>query len=837
MVSSPQHRSTQHAFCHQIFNNDLRIKRSSPLRKTRICTIAFASLIALSGCGSQIQEGDEAWILVPGESILYDEFAVVEVINFSGDRVRVELLETMPVVSEFDGILGSREDNRGRLYERLKSGRSVLVSEDDLLGAIEGEQHMEDRQEFSNLIFDFLKDSEDFLESAEGDTEELNQALDLAERHDAEEAILSVQILTSLVEATPAIGTNPEEPQEAFVALKESTEGLMEILNDHPNVYSRTLQVLGASSSSRRRDTRRIDASEVMAVVAIKTLSEQFDRNYQSFFEADQSVGQSPEDLLRTSELALATSDTLSRLLTKDGEKRYSGERLKDLMSSKRSEIQTDLQELLLNRLDFDEITSKADADASFAEAEQAAQSFQEELGIAPIDDNARIRLYEAVSNNFSQQILEHLRNREIEESLAAVKDYLDLNEDLASLYSRHQKGELAGPDRAAHLAEVKSDLADRIAPSLVMTLGQMFDPEALDSSSLEEKVAEMQAWIAPYESALDATIVDEKFFREFRENVNLNSQRKAVQVGQTWTGWINCGEATAYKQYKAGSNSRGAYYHGPERLNIELKLLEVSSNDTRMIFQGMLTAQNFSERSNWRYRETSSGTWKNNSKLASSQFVVLTYHPRLLTVSLEYGVLNRSNHVETFGESRYYVGNTDGTWWQFHGRGTLGQSHRQIEGKLSKRYVDDTCSAFSLRLSNDTAPVTASEAVFALTPVASEPESSDTSIEGSLSSPPARLSQETYIGGMKARGMQVYALSENGDWCDQNVFFKIKAQSKEVFDDGTAEYYLKTFGEKIGEPQFCPSAETAQVFGYVGEINQPVVNATASAIGGWRME
>ena len=53
---------------------------------------------------------------------------------------------------------------------------------------------------------------------------------------------------------------------------------------------------------------------------------------------------------------------------------------------------------------------------------------------------------------------------------------------------------------------------------------------------------------------------------------------------------------------------------------------------------------------------------------------------------------------------------------------------------------------------------------------------------------------------------MKVYGLSKDGNWCSANVTFRIRAPSADVFSDGTAEFYMKRFGERINEDQFCPA-------------------------------
>ena len=99
---------------------------------------------------------------------------------------------------------------------------------------------------------------------------------------------------------------------------------------------------------------------------------------------------------------------------------------------------------------------------------------------------------------------------------------------------------------------------------------------------------------------------------------------------------------------------------------------------------------------------------------------------------------------------------------------------------------------------------------------------------------PTASLTNETYLGGMKTRGMKVYALSGDGNWCAEKVVFKITAPSDAVFTDGTAEFYMKRFGERINEAQFCPAARSADIHGYTDTGSEPVFTGKATAAAGW---
>ena len=99
---------------------------------------------------------------------------------------------------------------------------------------------------------------------------------------------------------------------------------------------------------------------------------------------------------------------------------------------------------------------------------------------------------------------------------------------------------------------------------------------------------------------------------------------------------------------------------------------------------------------------------------------------------------------------------------------------------------------------------------------------------------PDARLADETYLGGMKKRGMKLYALSSDGNWCGENLVFKIQAESAAVFTDGTADFYMKRFGERINDEAFCPAAQVAEIYGYEDGNGEPVFRGRSTADGGW---
>jgi len=82
----------------------------------------------------------------------------------------------------------------------------------------------------------------------------------------------------------------------------------------------------------------------------------------------------------------------------------------------------------------------------------------------------------------------------------------------------------------------------------------------------------------------------------------------------------------------------------------------------------------------------------------------------------------------------------------------------------------------------------------------------------------------------MKKRGMKVFALSADGEWCARSVTLKIEAESGDVFSDGTADFYMRRFGERINDADFCPPAKVAEIVGFAGAGPEPCFSGRAEA-------
>ena len=158
-------------------------------------------------------------------------------------------------------------------------------------------------------------------------------------------------------------------------------------------------------------------------------------------------------------------------------------------------------------------------------------------------------------------------------------------------------------------------------------------------------------------------------------------------------------------------------------------------------------------------------------------------------------------------------------------GKTALDHTPDTFGGKAAN--IDQLLWAAAERIRN--AEASNNEQSDAVSPLAKTPTTSD-------SKPGRNLSDETYLGGMTKRGMKLYALSSDGNWCAENLVFKIQSESASVFTDGTADFYMKRFGERINDEAFCPAAQVAEIYGYENGNNEPVFRGRSTADGGWAM-
>ena len=151
-----------------------------------------------AGCGSSFEEGDEAWIHVPGEVLLLDEYIVVEIDRFSDRCVEVEpdgsdfrkpitgaVLGDSPYHRRFLRRLGRLNESRPRrLTNKLEQEGSECVDADRLISPDEAEDAYEATVEMLNSLSG-LEDGGspevvwDFLAN-EADADDIRAALETA---------------------------------------------------------------------------------------------------------------------------------------------------------------------------------------------------------------------------------------------------------------------------------------------------------------------------------------------------------------------------------------------------------------------------------------------------------------------------------------------------------------------------------------------------------------------------------------------------------------------------------------------------------------------------------
>ena len=96
-------------------------------------------------------------------------------------------------------------------------------------------------------------------------------------------------------------------------------------------------------------------------------------------------------------------------------------------------------------------------------------------------------------------------------------------------------------------------------------------------------------------------------------------------------------------------------------------------------------------------------------------------------------------------------------------------------------------------------------------------------------------LTDARYVGGADQLGLKVYALSQEGAWCGENVVFRMTgSETGRPVSRDAAEFFMKRFAERINDEGFCPDARSAEVYGYADEDSPPLFKGTASAAVGW---
>ena len=96
-------------------------------------------------------------------------------------------------------------------------------------------------------------------------------------------------------------------------------------------------------------------------------------------------------------------------------------------------------------------------------------------------------------------------------------------------------------------------------------------------------------------------------------------------------------------------------------------------------------------------------------------------------------------------------------------------------------------------------------------------------------------MTETTYVGGAERLGIKVHALSGDGDWCDEDIVFRMTIEKAEdVVSKQAAEFYMKRFGGRINDDDVCPQAMSAEVYAYWGDAERPLLWGTSAAADGW---
>ena len=819
--------------------------------------LAFA---LLSGCGSYFEPGDEAWIELPGAFPFLDEYAVVEVVSLADGRARVELIERHRVVPERARTpIDSMSSSAKKLLQRLEDRGSARVSEDDLITPTEGELDLEAKRQVAMLFVSNLGklNPSDVINTPLEVFEitEVEDALRAAEQRGLDDETRALELLLAMVERRAGIDENELEKRAS--AVRASADLLRERLAEDRSASRRFLKMFEDGDSMNDKDFGDLlfgtDNSYESLVIFFEVASllqpiEHGDRllgldrqlDVASALTLDLNLIDQPGKAVDAVSAILEAANSIADLATQDGRRKFLGESRQDLIQRTESELALSIAKLALGEASGEDADSDPGESAeagrpALDRAREIARPFDGTLDIEPVWRVVEADFYREIAKR-SESVLEAaLHFGDLGRASEALDDYIQVSQTLGSLYARHEKSRLNGANAKEHAENAGRSLFRRVEPAFLQAATAFLGTESadFDSAALAERETRLRELAAPFNAALGTEVLDASFLHEARETAKANSQRKILQVGQVWKGAVLCGEATGYRQYRAGSDRRGAHYHGPERLALTLELIDTEDRGARMLFQGKLTAENLPTNAGWRSRKPETGNWIGTGRPASTQFVALVYHPRLLTVEINYGVVDRASHIERYGESRHYVGNVEGSWHQFYGQGTMAPSPPEIKGRMERRYIDDTCTEFSLAPSQPSAPEFAlddgEDPEVTLNPIAAAREAGG---------PPsiASLTEQTYLGGMKKRGMKVFALSASGDWCASNVAFKIEAESGDVFSDGTVDFYMKQFGRRINDEEFCPAARTADLIGYAGASPVPCFNSKASAADEWRV-
>lgn len=843
----------------------------------------------LAGCGPSFEVGDEAWVELPGASPLWDEYAIVEVRSFSDGQARVELVERIRVLDHLEGrVPWFKRRNARELLSRLEGGEPAWVAEDDLMAPEDGELDAEAKREIfrQGLSWVWLGAEglgKDFstLPSPEG----VEEALALAGRRGLDDEARALELTIELLDIAAEAFAGYEAPDAAIEgadavrefadAVREGAGVVRERIADDPLAGRRLLNAMANDQAklwrdiigSRRSQARTSREAAVMGAIfgsSSRSGSEaELPRELEaivgswewhaastaidllvllkgelaSALERQMNLAESADEAVDAAAAVLEAAEGVADLVTMDGGRRFRDESRREIVERSERSLALAAARSAFQAADGEaaegDSTDPAEAaEALLGRARGFASGFDGTLDLEPVWGEVETEHHKGAAGALESEVRAALNEPDLRRASIAMARYLSASRTLGSLHARHDRKRLNGAS-AGKFAEsqgrrLAGSVQYRLRPAAEAFLGT--GSHDFDSAAHGERLPRLRALMEPFDAALGEEALDERFFRETGEVAKANDNRRLLGVGQVWTGALLCGEATRYQRYRQGASRYGSRYHGPERLALTLELTEEAEGQGQStLYQGLLTAQNLPDSGTWRERNPQTGEWARTARPESTQFVVVTYDPRDLAVSLRFGAVDRAAHVERHGDESYVRG-TEGDWQRFNGSGRLDPSKPAISGRIDRRweYIDRTCSEFALSPSG---------------PARSEPRAavddgqgpSEGSGAGGGSAGDGQpqlsgLAEQTYLGGMKKRGMKVFALSADGEWCGPSVTLKIEAESGDVFSDGTADFYMRRFGERINDADFCPPAKVAEIVGFAGAGPDPCFSGRAEA-------
>ena len=684
-------------------------------------------LAMCAGCGGSFDEGDEAWIHIPGDSFLADTYLVVEVDHYSdrGARVRPDGRNwEKRVFGERIEVfgMGLSRGERPKLVRRLRDGGTAYVDKDILIDPDEAESAYEWKREIALTLGEFLVGSnnerwEFMTDGSKGNAEYLERTLEVAKDLRIDEAALAVEMLLATINSLSGVAGGDADLDEEVAlneveALRRCMDEVFDLLRDDEGRFRALNKVLNA-----RLEAETFDAAVLVAAKLIEPTQGRTANGGPIKFRVDADL----DDMVEGAGALIEFRESVYRLLTMDGARKSQGEFLDGLQAAYLEELSGDIRRMLYRSINIEDLLTAKDVKNTQARLEEIGDEFEDELELQGIGPRTGMSLHRRVANNLQTRIDSALGNGAFATAASAVAEYMGVQKSLATLLARHDRSSLNGPDSERHLARVAEQLALRLESGLrggALPVAVAAVQEGEEPTSVDERV---KLWAEPFSSALGRDLFNEDFYGSLRLEAEVALRREAVKPGQMWFGWIQCDSLPfdSRSAYARGSSSapaaaRASESHGLERLSATLLLSEdnedkLDSPKKRQI-QGVLIAQNLAKKRGWRRWDEAVGGWRDAERETSSQFVVLTYQPSSMAANISYGVLDKHRHVQKHGHSPTYTKKVQGSWSEFHGSGQVDLDEGTISGKVTAEYVDRSCVTFRLGLRDSAGPPASGE-------------------------------------------------------------------------------------------------------------------------------